>query len=308
LRSLLLAVFLFLGVHGAAAAQTLCSQRDMTAAPTALQRESAYNIIFVRRLGPCASLSFRRSRADYLESVSNLADPTELPVAYTRTMTVGLAYAAQRRSLLAIGVGAGTLPAYLATALPHSTITAVDLDPVVLELARGYFGLRRLEGANLSLREADGRIFLRNTRARYDVIFLDAFRGGYIPEHLTTREFYTLAKSRLARGGVVASNLHFGTAFFDSSVATFRQVFRRVDLYGAEGNVIVIASDDMPSRAVALRRASALTKELDLRYDLMLLMGGGFDMDTPRGARVLTDDFSPANLLEAVKTANRRRP
>jgi spermidine synthase len=279
-----------------------------TAGGRELRRESAYNVIFVRQRGACASLSFRRRSIDYLESLSNLADATELPVPYTRTMTLGLAYAREQRSILAVGLGAGTLPGYLASHLPDARIVAVELDPVVVELARGHFGLRRFEPAPLSIETADGRIFLYRDRRRYDLILLDAFRGGYIPEHLTTREFYQLAKSRLRPGGVVVSNLHYGTAFFDSSVLTLRDVFARVDLYNARGNVIAVSADELPTRDVVAEASDALTAHYRLRYALRPMLQSAMQYATPRGTRLLTDDFSPANLFESIESANRTRP
>ena len=44
-------------------------------------------------------------------------------------------------------------------------------------------------------------MFLNRNREPYDLILLDAYRGGYVPFHLLTREFYTLLKDRLDAGG-----------------------------------------------------------------------------------------------------------
>ena len=60
-------------------------------------------------------------------------------------------------------------------------------------------------------RAGDGRVFLNRNSERYDLILLDAYRGGYVPFHLLTREFYALVKQRLAPGGAVAFNVHDGT-------------------------------------------------------------------------------------------------
>ncbi|MEJ0059005.1 MAG: hypothetical protein WDM79_05240 [Terricaulis sp.] len=42
--------------------------------------------------------------------------------------------------------------------------------------------------------ERDGRIFTRAARDRYDLILVDAYRGTFVPFHLTTREFYRIVK------------------------------------------------------------------------------------------------------------------
>ena len=53
----------------------------------------------------------------------------------------------------------------------------------------------------------DARPFLRRTDARYDAIFVDAYRQPYIPFYLSTHEFFELARDRLAPGGVVVVNV-----------------------------------------------------------------------------------------------------
>ncbi|MGE3581787.1 MAG: spermidine synthase [Hyphomonadaceae bacterium] len=282
---------------GAATAQ--CPRAVPGERPT-LTRESQYSVIFIRRHGPCATLSFRRAGADYLESYSNITDPTELPLPYTRAMTLGFAHAARAESVLAIGVGAGTTIGYTARYLPRARVTAVDIDPVIIELARDYFRLRRFESANLTLAAADGRRFLQRSEARYDIIQLDAFLGGYIPEHLLTLEFFRLARSRLAPGGALVANLHHGTRLFESTVATMRRAFPSVTLYRSGGNVIAIAQEAALSPGALGARAANRQAVYRFRYPLAPLLGARMNYNPPANTRILTDDFSPANQFEAM--------
>jgi len=52
----------------------------------------------------------------------------------------------------------------------------------------------------------DARPYLRRTDERYDFIFLDTYRQPYIPFYLATKEFFELARDRLAPGGAVIIN------------------------------------------------------------------------------------------------------
>ena len=54
---------------------------------------------------------------------------------------------------------------------------------------------------------ADARPFLRRTHSRYDLIVIDAYRPPYVPFYLATREFFRLARSRLAPGGAIVLNV-----------------------------------------------------------------------------------------------------
>jgi hypothetical protein len=64
-----------------------------------------------------------------------------------------------------------------------------------------------MRGPNLHVHTADARPFLRDATRRWDVIVVDAYRQPYIPFYLATREFFTLARDRLAPGGVVVVNV-----------------------------------------------------------------------------------------------------
>ena len=75
----------------------------------------------------------------------------------------------------------------------------------------------------------DARPFLRRSDERYDVIMVDAYRQPYIPFYLTTKEFFELARERLAPGGVVAINVGHpeGSDRLERVLsATLRSVFR----------------------------------------------------------------------------------
>ena len=92
--------------------------------------------------------------------------------------------------------------------MPESSITTVEIDPGVITAAKTYFGIR--ETPRMRYRDGDARVFLNRNPSGYDLILVDAYRGGYVPVHLLTREFYTLLKQRLAPGGAVAFNVHDG--------------------------------------------------------------------------------------------------
>ena len=97
-----------------------------------------------------------------------------------------------------LGLGGGSISTYLGRFMPETAITTVEIDPGVITAAKTYFGLRETE--RMRYRAGDGRVFLNRNSELYDLILLDAYRGGYVPFHLLTREFYALVKQRLAPG------------------------------------------------------------------------------------------------------------
>jgi spermidine synthase len=257
-------------------------------------------------------MTFGHNRAIYTESVYNRADERELPVAYTRFMTASLSYAKEVGSILEIGFGGGRTAWYLHRFLPNAKITSVELDPAVVALAHKYFGVR--DEPNFHVVSQDGRIFLTQTGERYDVILIDAYRGPFVPFHLTTREFYELVKSRLNDGGVVAENIEPSTLLFDAVAKTVSAVFPQLDVYLAEGNVVTVAYAG-PARDAAelLRRSGERQAQLGLRYDLRDMLAQR-QRYAPRVVAegpqptILTDDFAPVETLKAIEVHNRKWP
>jgi spermidine synthase len=270
--------------------------------------ETEYNNILITKRGPFVAMSFRRYGSDYTESISNLIDWTELPVGYTQVMTVGLAYPenAPSRALM-IGLGGGSLTSYLAGYLPELQIDNVELDRGVIAAAKKYFGLK--ERAGVRLIEGDGRVFLMRQSKTYDLILIDAFRGGYVPFHLLTKEFYHLLVRRLEPKGVAVFNLHQGTKLFDSTLKTLSTVFAAVDVYGTgSGSVIIVAGTDAKGeQGSLLARAGALQQRYGFRYSLTGLISARHGSPPVPAANILTDDFAPTDLYDKIIKNNARR-
>jgi spermidine synthase len=307
---LLAALLLVTAAAGALGVAPACAAADEQT--LIYSKESLYNNIYVYRRGPYVSLTFGHNRTIYTESVCNTWDELELPVRYTQYMTVGLSYLQEIHRVLEIGFGGGRTSWYLHRTLPDASVTTVELDPVVVQVAKAYFGIK--EEHNFHVQNEDGRLFLIQTKERFDLIMLDAYRGPFVPFHLLTREFYALVRQHLAPGGVIVQNVEPSTMLFDSSVATMGSVFPNMDFYRAEGNIVVVAYPGPPrdpQQLVSLARAHDAAWHP--RYPLSQLLAARQPYATVRqaiapGAKVLTDDFAPVEYLKGIENHNRKWP
>ncbi len=302
---------IFFGMVASLALTAVCSAQDTR--NLLESKESLYNNIYVYEQPPYRSMTFGHNRRIYTESMYNTGDDRDLPVEYTRFMTASLMYAKEVHSILEIGFGGGRTAWYLHRFLPKVSVTSVELDPIVLELAKKYFGIR--DEANFQVVNRDGRIFLNESKDHYDIILIDAYRGPFVPFHLLTKEFYQIVKDHLAEGGVVAQNVEPSTMLFDSAVKTINAVFPNIDFYRADGNIVTVAyagpaRDAEDLATVARERDGAF----GLRYTLQdmltqrrhIQIDGGKVIDA--NAKVLTDDFAPVEALKTIERHNRKLP
>lgn len=264
------------------------------------QVETPYNQIYIFREGQYVTLKFGLYERRFTESVSNPSNPREMPLTYTRAMTMGVACSTNARQMLMIGLGGGTTVRYLTQYMPKTDFTEVELDPGVIKLAKKYFDVR--EGPHHRIVERDGRLFLNRASTPYDVIFVDAYRGWFVPFHLTTKEFYALAKSKLAPGGCLVQNVDPSSLLFDATMATLSHVFANVETMRARGNIVIFAYDGAKRDANAWRaRAQAAQNRYRFAYDLTEMVSQFEAMPWDKKALPMTDDFAPAETLNMEK-------
>ncbi len=304
---LLCAAFLCAGLPPShAAAQPARPPSPMMADGVIESVESEYNNIYVVKRGQLLFMNFGHRDSHFVESIYDMLDPTSLPARYTRYMTIAPAYPARFQRAAFVGLGGGRTASYLVRSFPELKLDVAELDPEVIRLAKKYFGVE--EQDRMKIFAQDGRIFLNRTKNTYDAVFLDAYRGPFVPFHLMTREYFELIKKRLNPGGIVAQNVEPSTMVLDSAIKTLGTVFRNVDTYEAGGNVVVIAYDGDAIPIERLReRGKALTAQHKLRYDIAELLGAKQVIRPQAGAKILTDDFAPVEMLKTIRRHNERR-
>jgi spermidine synthase len=284
------------------AALLACASPRVSRAEDILHTErSLYRQIVVYQEGSVRCMRFTRL-ASARQSCVDLADRPRLVFEYLRMMIGALYLAPAPQSVLVIGLGGGTLVDALQRTLPDAAIDAVELDPAVVRVAKAYFDFQ--PGPRTHVHEEDGRVFVKRAlRAgrRYDLVLLDAYDHEYIPEHMLTREFLEEVKGILAPHGVVAANTFSGSRLYDHESATYAAVFGRFFNLKRSNRVILLRKDGLPDTQTLRANADTLRPKLgptgiDPAWLLSL-----FDtrVDWPADARVLTDRYSPSNLLNA---------
>lgn len=277
-----------------------------------LSFETPYNHISIERIGSVVEMrSFWRSKV-YRESAVDLADPPRLVVPYTVFIATSAIFHPDPKSVLMIGLGGGGFNQFFEKAFPSATLETVEVDSQVLALAQKYLAFKQSDRNKVSV--LDGRMFLRRSRTAYHWIILDAFRGGFVPPHLKTVEFYKLAQSHLAPNGLFIANVRTDTALFASDVRTLRAVFPQVGYFEVrqtENAVLVAANFASPSLESCLKEFGRLSFNEAFRHSVDLVAASkSFHLvpaEPDKKATLLTDDFAPTEFLDAMKNKHSHR-
>lgn len=116
------------------------------------------------------------------------------------------------RHVLLLGLGGGSVPAILREELAIAApITAIELDPGMVQLARMHFALDRHR--NLEVILGDATIQVHALRDRYDLVVVDLFADLDLARGVDSRAFLHGLRDRCAENGVVC----FNTVAYDSA-------------------------------------------------------------------------------------------
>lgn len=236
------------------------------------------------------------------QSCIDMQRPERMVMNYPQLMLGALYLNPSPRSVLIIGLGGGTIPRALTRILPDVHIDVVEIDPAVIEVAKRYFLFSVSDRVRVV--EADGRVFVKRALRegrRYDLIMLDAFDHEYIPEHLLTRDFLAEVKTLLTPGGILAANTFSSSRLYDHESVTYAAVFPEFFNLKRENRVIIATTGPLPSRA----QLRGVSKTFDRAFEPFgftpesVLDRFSTKRDWDARARVLTDQYSPANLLNS---------
>jgi spermidine synthase len=198
------------------------------------------------------------------------------------------------RRLAILGNAAGTTARAYGHYFPETEIDGVEIDAKLTELGERYF---ELDNPRLEVFHEDARPWLEDSEGGYDVIMVDAYRQPYIPFYLATREFFELARDRLAPGGVVIVNAGHPEGNDDLETVlgrTMADVFPTVIRDPIEDtNTLLLASEGPASGE---RLAVAVP---GLPGDLRVLAARESGRIGPRldGGEIYTDDRAPVEWL-----------
>jgi spermidine synthase len=229
---------------------------------------------------------------------------------YTKYFDLYRLFVPELRTALAIGGGAYNVPRAILRDSPRAIVDVAEIDPSLHALALRYFALP--DDSRLRNHVIDGRRFLHDTAERYDLVFSDAYRSFVsAPPQFSTREFFSLAKSRLKANGVLIANFYGSLApdtrpMIYSVLRTMRAAFPQVYVFATVGpeseelqNFIFVGhnSSDLDER-IDLRRAAAV----EFAYP-MLKGVAALELRLPDALldsySVLTDDFAPVEYYAA---------
>lgn len=144
----------------------------------------------------------------------------------------------QPKNILLLGLGGGSAIFWLRRRFPKAHLTAVEIDPVMIDLARKYFKVGKIK--NLKIVNTDAVEFIKNTKDNYSLILMDCYRGYTTPADF--EDIGVLKKMKQIGETVLINRLYWDDHKLatDEFVTNLSPHFRIKSVYTASNLVISI--------------------------------------------------------------------
>jgi spermidine synthase len=169
------------------------------------------------------------------QGAMDLKRPDRVHLHYQRVMLEVFVSGSYPRCLC-LGLGAGSIPKYIAQQGLCQRIEVVELNPVVIDVARTFFGLPE----TVRVHQRDAMEFVELSSMQYDLIMVDLFDSEGTPLQFKRVSFYQKLFGLLRSGGIVVVNMwaaDFGDLLLEQKL---RSVFDQVEVMQAERNHITL--------------------------------------------------------------------
>lgn len=134
------------------------------------------------------------------------------------------------QNCLVLGLGGGTAIELLYKYYPESSIDAIEFDPVMIDIAEKYFGVKSSD--KLKIIHADAFTWIKKIKKKYDLVIFDLYIGKFNPEKSRKLPFLKDLKNLLSRSGTILFNAHYQNDEGEHRrlLRDSQSVFHKVDL------------------------------------------------------------------------------
>mgnify|MGYP001307279502 FL=1 len=233
-------------------------------------------------------------------SAMDLENRDRIVYEYTKYFHLGMLFTNDVQNVLFIGGGGFSAPKKFFVDYPDIKIDVVEIDKEVVSAGKEFFFVP--EDERLDITTDDGRIFLRKTDKKYDIIVLDAYDKTYVPFHLMTKEFHELVSNHLTEDGVLVSNIITSlegdsATLFLSELKTMNTVYNNIHIYPVVSeqdriiqNIIIVAQN----KEDRITKFELMSRQNNVRVDLSEEIMKEYEKEIELNTyKILEDNFAP---------------
>ena len=187
---------------------------------------------------------------EWVQGAMRLRKPDWLELEYAQQMMAWMLFIDQPQHVVQLGLGTAALTKFCYRHLPHTQVTAIELNPSVIAICEAMFKLPP-DDDRLSVREMDALDFVMDNDnvETIDALQVDLYDATARGPVLDTAEFYLACAACLKPQGIMTVNLFGDHPSYAKNLKAMRFAFDEVLCLPEvhEGNVVAIAFKSAPT-------------------------------------------------------------
>ena len=205
----------------------------------------------------------------WIQGAMRLSKPHAIELEYVQSMMAWLLFVEQPAHIAQLGLGCGALSKFSYRHFPDARVTAVELNPAVIETARTHFLLPPSD-ARLNVLQMDALDFVHNpaNHGTLDVLQIDLYDENADGPVFDSPEFYQACADCLSDTGIMTTNLFGNFGCHEKNLDAMLDAFDAIVwLPPVDGeNMIAVAFKQAPDVDFSdlFQRAALIRKETGL--------------------------------------------
>lgn len=203
---------------------------------------------------------------EWIQGAMRLRKPDWIELEYAQQMMAWMLFIEQPSRIVQLGLGAAALTKFCKRWYPKSSVTAVELNPSVIDICHSMFKLPP-EDEQFSIIEGDAMEFVedRANHRTVDALQIDLYDATARGPVLESSEFYRACAACLTRDGIATINLFGDHPSYQRNLQAICEAFDAVISLPEvhQGNIVVIAFKKTPALDFAdLYARAAVIKDI----------------------------------------------
>ena len=149
------------------------------------------------------------------------------------------------KSVLLLGLGGGTVVKLINKHWPKAKITAIEIDPVMIDFAKKYFNCR--PNQQLSIINTDAFTWIKSSKQKFNLVLVDLFQGSTLLKKVYAKDFLDRLAKHCNHGGTVMFNhLFYGDYNIEAEklINILNTICKQITLVRNLSNLFIICRYD----------------------------------------------------------------
>ena len=236
--------------------------------PTPANRDSFPEVTLTEFRG----ILYMHLGTDWIQGAMRLGKPNIIVLDYVQHMMMWMLFRNTPRHIVQLGLGSAALTKFCYHNFPNTKVTAVELNPNVIDICRSTFHLPP-DDNRLTVLEDDAALYIESMKRRkaIDVLQIDLYDEDAAAPVFDTPEFYQSCADALSPDGMMTVNIFGEASDRQKSIKAMQDCFESViwTIVEEGQNMIVLCSnsleavlfDDLQKRSEQIKRTYGLRAE-----------------------------------------------